>query len=408
MNNQAHLHSWKRNRAIVECSVKEHDIVVNVNNLLIPFSPTQPQEHYDLYRAEAEFPGLVAQYANILVAGLLRKPPQCSLEGVDIGLVSEAIVEELTTGRGLLWVDSIGGIRVLKAEELVEWSTGFAKVSVVGEAAIQSNYEYRIVDGKVHCKRWDNGEVKFDDFLLVKGVALSEIPIFPLNGSINVTKSILQPLIEREISLYNKLSRRNHLLYGAATYTPVISSDISDQQFKEIVDRGIGSWIRLNKGESAAILAAPTEALDRMEKAIASSIEDMARMGIRILSPEGGNSSGVALEIRNSAQTAQLGLLNVRASAAFSKALSLYNKWTLGAEDDVEFSLSADFNPVPLGSDWMRLVTDWYQGGLIPRALWLEIAKANDVVPSDYDDDAGRKSIEADPLVPGRTRINID
>ena len=63
---------------------------------------------------------------------------------------------------------------------------------------------------------------------------------------------------------------------------------------------------------------------------------------------------------------------------------------------------------MPLGSDWMRLVTDWYQGGLIPRKLWLEIAKANDVVPADYDDEAGRKDIESDPLVPGRTRINVD
>lgn len=407
MNNLQYLQGWRRNRAILECTVREHDAVVNVNNLLIPFSPTQPQDHYDLYRAEAEFPGLVAQYANILVAGLLRKPPQCSLPDLDIGLVSEAIIEELTTGRGLLWVDSVGGIRVLRAEELVEWSNGFAKINVTYES-IKSVYEYTITDAGVHCQRWDNGDVKFNDILIVNGEALREIPIFPINGSMNVTKSILQPLIEREIGLYNKLSRRNHLLYGSATYTPVLCSDISDHQFEAIVKRGIGSWIRLNRGESATILAAPTEALDRMEKAIASSIEDMARMGIRILSPEGGNSSGVALEIRNSAQTAQLGLLNVRASSAFSKALTLYNKWSLGSEDDVTFSLSADFNPVPLGSDWMRLVTDWYQGGLIPRDLWLEIAKANDVIPADYDDEAGRKSIESDPLVPGRTRINID
>ena len=411
MNNSKWLRRWAKNRAIVDCAVEDFDITVNVNNLLIPFSASMPQDHYNLYRNEAEFPGLVSQYANVLAAGLLRKPPQTNFP-VSIGLVKEAIMEELTTGRGFLWVDQ-DVLRVLMAEELVEWSTTHTCVLICveeGDRVSEYRYKYQMTDDGVIVTRSVNGVEEQAVPLMVNGEALRVIPVFPLNGSMNVQPSILQPLIDREVGLYNKLSRRNHLLYGAATYTPVIMSDVSEDQFNKIVENGIGSWIHLERGATADILAAPTDALSKMESAIASTVEDMARMGIRILSPEGGQSSGVALEIRNSAQTAQLGLLNARISEAFQAACQLHARWRTKDPfmEEVTFQLSADFNPVPLGSDWLKLVTDWYQAGLIPRDLWLSIAKSNDVVPADYDDERGRQDIEKDNLVSARSRIDIN
>lgn len=419
MDNTKYLSRWKRNRAIVSCEVDDHDRVVNAStNILIPFSPRMPQEHYDFYRMEAEFPGLVSQYANILVAGLLRKPPECNME-VDVGLLAEAVLEELTTGRGFLWVD-LDAIRVLRAEELKVWAADGSRVTIslvveewVNEEPthVQYEYQYKLVDGVVKLKKIRDSVPVFDDVLQCQGRTLDAIPVYPLNGSLAVQPTVLQPLLDREVGLYNKLSRRNHLLYGAASYTPVISSDMSDQQFDQIVERGIGSWIRLEKEGKANILAAPTEALDRMEKAIEATISDMARMGIRILAPEGSSGdSGVALEIRNSAQTAQLGLLNTKMSEAFQRALQLHNEWRTEnpSTEVVEFKMSADFNPVPLGADWMRVVTDWYTGGLIPRDLWLSIGRANDVIPADYDDAVGSAKITSDPLVPGRSKVTID
>src|SRR5690606_35379887 len=96
--------------------------------------------------------------------------------------------------------------------------------------------------------------------------------------------------------------------------TPVIMSDMSDKKFDEIVASGLGTWIKLDKDDDAKILDTPTEALEDMDRAISAVIEEMARMGIRMLSPETGEQSGVALEIRNAAQTAQLGTLNVKVS----------------------------------------------------------------------------------------------
>jgi hypothetical protein len=69
------------------------------------------------------------------------------------------------------------------------------------------------------------------------------------------------------------------------------------------------------------------------------------------------------------------------------------------ADSDLDFSLSEDFNPTPLGADWLRLATEWYQQGLIPRSIWLTMLKQNDLLDSDYNDEDGQKEINADKIV---------
>lgn len=197
------------------------------------------------------------------------------------------------------------------------------------------------------------------------------------------------------------MSRRNHLLYGAATYTPIIMSDMSDEDFEAIVEQGLGTWIRLRAEDKAEVLQTPTEALQDMDRAIAAAYEEMAKMGIRMLSPETAQS-GVALDIRNASQTARLGTLNSKISSIMRKIICFMVNWRYDlqiADSDVEFSLSDDFNPTPLGADWLRLATEWYQQGLIPRSIWLLMLKQNDMLDSDYNDEDGQKEINADKIV---------
>jgi len=247
--------------------------------------------------------------------------------------------------------------------------------------------------------------------ILKNGERLDFIPLWPLNGQCQPQEPLLQPLIDREIGLYNKVSRRNHLLYGAATYTPVVASDMSDEEFEEIVSAGLGSWLRVRDGESITALETPTNALRDMEEAINNTVDEMSKMGIRLLSPE-GNSSGVALEIRNAAQTGLLGNLNARISITMTEIIAFMLNWKYDLNykaSDIKFMLSGDFNPAPLGSDWMRLVTEWYQAGLIPRATFLDIAKQNDIIPNDYDDREGISEIEEDSLiVPIREQFDVN
>jgi hypothetical protein len=254
-------------------------------------------------------------------------------------------------------------------------------------------------DFNVHAERFEL--VSTNASIFINNQRMTIIPAWPLNGSIEISESILTPLVDREIGLYNKLSRRNHLLYGASSYTPVLESDMTDEEFEEIVDAGLGSWIKIKQGDKVYVLDTPTAALKDMQEAIASTIEEMAKMGIRMLTPESAQS-GIALEIRNAAQTAQLGTLNIKVSNQLADIIAFMLNWRYDKQytsTDVQFSLSADFNPTPLGADWLRLATEWYQSGIIPRSIWLEILKINDMVPPDYDDEEGLKEINSDELV---------
>ena len=477
---------WKRNRAIIggERKAKEHDISPNIGaNLLIPFSPSMSREQYNFFKAEAELPGVCAQYSRILVGGLLRKQPTLTLpagvpadaadwilngfgqDGATLTSVADgALWEELQTGRCWIQVaypkisqdqlnvmeqadiDAIKPYPIIwPAESIINWKsavepvTGKRTLTQVIVRTFEEDFEanefhpeyietvwvHELVDNYYQIRIYK----KLDPVLVEKsqgrsvqdynsatsGFELVEtiqsimvanermriIPLWPLNGEIELREPLLTPLIDREVALYNKISRRNHLLYGAASYTPVVSSDMSDEDFNAIVESGLGTWLKLQQGDTASVLETPSAALKDYAESIASTLEELARLGIRILSPE-SEQSGVALELRNAAQTAQLGTLNTKVSNTLADVIAFMLNWRYRLQlrrSDIKFSLSEDFNPVPLGADWMRLATEWYEKGLIPRSAWLLILKTNDMLQPDYDDEVGKEEINGDELL---------
>lgn len=483
---------WEKARAIIngQAHARAYDDVVdthNFTNLLLPFSPTMSQQQYAFYRAEGELPGLVAQYAQVILGGLLRKPVSIEIpdgvfpagtedwirnqfgsDGTSLhSFLDAAIWEELQSSRAWCLVDypkvenpdaltpeeakSLSPyVMLIQAENVINWRKGFNSktnkqqlISLVFRYYMEdytnnkfhpdyidtvthywldesnflvvdtyqrkdTNETLNVINGAVSNKYLSNGtnadwQLIGTEYPLMNGERLDFIPAYPLNGQVEPVEPILQPLIDREISLYNKISRRNHLLYGAATYTPVVMSDMTDEEFDDLVTAGLGSWIKLRAGDDVKALETPTSSLKDMETSIQNTIEEMAKMGIRMLAPEGGsNTSGVSLEIRNAAQTAQLGLLNTKISETMTQIIVVMLRWKFGIEilpTDIKFTLSADFNPTPVGADWMRLVTEWYQQGIIPRSTFIAIAKFNDVLPSDYNDEDGIAEIQSDPLV---------
>jgi hypothetical protein len=477
---------WTKSRAVCsgERFVKDYDAIVDTagfKNLLIPFSPSMSQKQYEFYKAEAELPGITAQFSKMLVGGLLRKKPVLSLPkdapaeaqdwimnqfGKDdaslTAFLDQALWEEVQTSRTWIFVDypNIPDAEKLtkqdvakykpypiihQADAIINWrvrtdnygKTVLDRVVVRGftesftenefhptykdtvwvhELNAEGNYQIRkfiradnntnvpIIAGQVQTNHGVN-KPRFDlvetTLPIANDINLKVIPAWPLNGAIDAVEPMLSPIIDKEVALYNKISRRNHLLYGASTYTPYITSDMPDEDFDEIVDGGLGTWIRLRQGDTAGVLETPTDALADMDRAIAAGIEEMARLGIRMLSPE-SQQSGVALEIRNAAQTAQLGTLNNKISATMAQIIAFMLNWKFDKQykaSDIEFSLSADFNPIPLGADWLRLATEWYEKGLIPRSIWLTMLKQNDMVSPDYDDGEGKLEINGDQLL---------
>jgi hypothetical protein len=299
-------------------------------------------------------------------------------------LVDTVMVHEITPA----------GIYQIRTYEFVAQSTRDDAQVIAGEY----RENYKVENGN------ESWELVSTDIPLSNGSTLNYLPIFPLNGSVQPTEPLLMPLINREIALYNKISRRNHLMYGAATYTPVVSSDMTDEEFEDVVAAGLGSWLKVRDGEKIDVLDTPTHALKDMDRAIESATVEMGRMGIRMLTPDVRDQSGVALEIRNAGQTAQLGTLNVKVSNVMSRIVTTMLNWRYGTayeSNEVQFELTADFNPAPLGADWLRLVTEWYDSGKIPRSEWLSVMKANDIIAPDYDDEAAKTEIMEDELITG-------
>ena len=276
------------------------------------------------------------------------------------------------------------------------------------------------IDGGVNYNFSEGGDNDFEltgtnTNLFINGKRMDFIPFYPFNGSVELLDPIMTPIVNREISLYNKISRRNHLLYLSATYTPVVKSDsLTEQEKDQLVRQGLGTWLFVNKEDSIETLETPTAALKDMESAIKGAYDELTRIGIKMLSLEPNNSdqSGVALQIRNAAQNAALSTLNAKVSESMRKIIKHLVMWRYDIQLDdseIRFNLSSDLTPSPVGADWMRLITEWYQGGLIPRSTFIEIAKNNDVLPTDYDDVTGQDEISQDDnIISPRESFNAE
>jgi len=356
-------------------------------------------------------------YPSVADPDSLSKEDYALLKPYPILHQAEAIVNwrTRTTEFGKCVLDRII-VRGYEAEYTTnEWHPNYRDTARVHELNEEGYYQIRIyqrpsvstvvpvIDGKQY-RDYSRNRAPFELIdtitdITSNGERLREIPAWPLNGSIEPSEPLLMPVIDKEVSLYNKISRRNHLLYGASTYTPIIISDMPDEDFDDIVNGGLGTWIRLRQGDDAKVLETPTAALADMDRAIASCIEEMAKLGIRMLSPEQAQS-GVALEIRNAAQTAQLGTLSTKISNVMKHIICFMLNWRYNIRldiCDIEFTLTSDFNPTPLGSDWLRLATEWYQNGLLPRSVWVQLLKQNDMIEPEYDDEAALAEIASDP-----------
>jgi hypothetical protein len=233
------------------------------------------------------------------------------------------------------------------------------------------------------------------------GEVMSIIPAWPLNGGLEPIEPELSTIIDKEIALYNKVSRRNHLLYGAATYTPWVASNMSQDDFDNIVSQGLGGWIKLNQGDTVGALTTPTDALTDLDVAIKAGLDELAKLGVRMLANEGTQQSGVALQLRSASQTAYIGSLNTKISATMRDIIIhlIMRRYDIKlTQSDVKFSLCSDFDTIPLGAEWIKLMGEYYEKNLIPRTAWLDLLKANDLLSPDYDDDEAKKEIDEDEL----------
>jgi hypothetical protein len=442
------INVWKRIRAFCEGAraVKNLDLVLdtqNWSNVLIPFSESMEEPQYELLKAEAELPGISAQFMRMVLGGLLRKEPSITIspevpEIIDwlkesltvdnlplMGFIEQCIQEELQTSRGWISInypsvpeqefinmsiDDRAKVRpypiLWTAEEVINYRIDkdrFGKevltaVYILGVTEDYSENEHEpeeiptiwlheIVDGKYQVRifKKDSPEI-ITQFPKANGEYLNYLPFWPVNGKLKEGRPVLETIIEKEAVLYNKLTRRNHVLFTAAAFTPVVFADIPDTDFNKIVQAGLGSWLHLPSDARIDVLRSPTDALQDMDRAIASNIEEIARLGIRMLAKTVANESGYARRLQDSPQTATISSLSAKMSSTLSQVLSELVSWHFNDKFTVELRLSNDFDEYVLGEGWLRLATEWYENGHLPRDVWLELLKKNDVLDAAYDD----------------------
>lgn len=449
--------SWEKCRAVCgsEEEVKRHDVLVqDRRNFLVPFSPSMTQEQYDFLKREAELPGVSAEFKQLLTGGLLRKDPEVKLPddapagahewitnefGVDgtplSAFMLSMVGEEVETSRSIIVLDydedtSLPFATMYPAESLINWTKDRTQLTrailsvaelVEGSDEFHPKYVptihvheldeaglYRVrvfrqrydEQGNVSDQNWYQDEAVSEP--LFQGERMDFVPVWPGNGEIELQPPFLLTIVNKEIGLYNKVTRRNHLLLGAGTYTPYVSGVSDEEAFKKIVGAGLGSWLHLpDKDAKIDVVKTPTEALVDYDRAITNGFEEMAKLGVRMLTPETAQS-GVALQLRNASQTARLGTLNTRVSTVMKQVIATMLNWRYGTEyraEDVEFKMQDDFAQAIIGEGWMRLATEWYESGKIPRSLWLGMMKANELPGTeDYDDEKGKKEIDAETL----------
>jgi hypothetical protein len=444
------INEWKRNRALIQgpSYTKDYDSSPSSDNLLLPFNPTMTQEQYDFYKAEAEVPGVSSEFCKMIIGGLLRKQPMLEINGApeeakqwlldDIGsdksnlisFLSTALWEELQTSRAFIQIDfpnvdleslspaerkQVKPYPILhNAENIVNWSTatdmkGQVKLDslitryFVLEYDPNSPYHPKYIDTVQVHKLNEDGLYVIDTFIR----NTSDTPTF-IDGGVDYSFDQLTDdwvLRSTNENLFQNGVRMDHLLYLSATYTPVVKSDsLTDSEKTDLVKQGLGTWLFVNKDDTVETLQTPTNALSDMEAAIKGGYDELTRIGVKMLSLEPNNSdqSGVALSLRNASQNAALASLNAKISESMKKIMKHLINWrydTNITEQDIRFNLSSDFNASPRGADWMRLITEWYQGGLIPRSTFLEVAKNNDAIPTDYDDTKGNDEISQDERI---------
>jgi hypothetical protein len=401
-------------------------------------------EQYALLKSESELPGISSQFLKMVVGGLLRKEPAIEIspdtpeildwfkESLTIdnlplmGFLEQCIEEELQSSRGWVSVNypsvsenafinmdvkdraKVRPYPILwSAEEVINWrftKDRFGKevleaVYILGitedytedrhkPEEVKTIWLHEIIDGvyQVSTFREDQEAVKVE-YPRANGKPLPYLPFWPLNGNLKKGRPLLETIVDKEAVLYNKLTRRNHVLFTAAAFTPVVFADITQEEFEKLTDSGIGSWLFVPSSQGRIdTLKSPTDALVDMDRAIASNIEEIAKLGVRMLTSNVANESGIARRLQDSPQTATISSLSAKLGSTLSQVFSELASWHFNKPIVVEMKLSSDFDDYVIGESWLRLATEWYENGHIPRDVWVNLLKKNDVLETEYDD----------------------
>ena len=438
---------WLRYRACLggQEAVKLHDRLYPDIRILQLYRRGISTEDQRFYASRAYWPAIVSTYAQVLERALLRSAPLIQLPPAleperewleqQIGengesladFLSKMISSELTSSRA--WVRTSlaeGGeypfAEVIPAERVIDWRTAMVdgrerlvQVRIVRTVS-EFNFEtfdeefedvievHELVEGRYQIRVYRGATSTTTAGLNSSSYQLSEtltnisgqsgpidfLPIFPVNGSIDPVQPLLSHLCNIEIDTYNLSTRLENLFSAASMPTVVVKdSNLATQTSRDdqiALERGYGSFVYVNSEASVEFLAAPVDAISHFQAEIQSKYELLAKLGIRMLSSEGGtNQSGDALRIRNNFSQITLSYLSMLFSRATKRLITELMAWRGLSFDpnDIDVTLSSSMSR-DLEIETLAFIRDLAeQGSISDEALDRLLKDANLILNSE-------------------------
>ncbi len=401
---------------------------VSNDSILVPLNPTMSYNRWRWYLKVGVLPGLVSHYVKIMVGGMTHKPPTFQLDEsvpnreiildwinnyftIDgmplLHFLDLALTEELTTGHTFIRIDYSEEHErpipiIMPAEEVINWDVISGRLTrVITKSYIYVNtpespfhktpipviYMHGLdPDGFYYMATYykldnNNGTGAESDPVLngyqlvnltyptnMQGFNLDFIPIYQMRGKVDPVEPPLQPMVDKEIELYNMESMRNHILRSHGSPTLVFKTELGTvdpviQNVQEqdaqnnynvpqqrTLDNALdaienGSVITIEDSEELSVLDHISNHVEPHIKVIESTKQYIHALGFKMLGQINQAESGVALDMKNRESSAVLSNISRVMSSTFKEVIRVMVFWQYGIElnsDQITLLLASD------------------------------------------------------------------
>lgn len=244
--------------------------------------------------------------------------------------------------------------------------------------------------------------------MIINGKALTKLPIVihgKNSNNFTVEKSIMQGILDLNISLIQRDIDRVEVLYLTAMPTPWITGvDPTDPD----APKTIGSsriWF-LPDGSEVGLLEFEGSAYESHEKIIEEIKESMAVLGAQILKQGGlSRETATSVLVRVGNETAVITSIVQNVSSQIEELLKIYFEWAKETTDDLSYELNADFLNVDMDPNaQIALVKSWLDGAISKPSLFKKF-KEGELIPSDrtFEEEEGLIK-KYPPTFPGKEK----
>ena len=378
---------WRQIEAALggDSAVKRFD-ATSGNRILLPLSDQMPAAKYRQFQDNTSFSGLTGAFVEVLHDALLRTPPrfellprfasdqsaffeQFSKSQTLLEFLSSLTMLHLATSQAIVYVDYDDQAQrpyaeLIDPKTITNWKTNqdgeliqlFVRrqrvannLSTFEEVRRDEIIVHELIQGFYQVRQFVNQGNQFELVSTIqptrRNERLTRIPLFFVSGQIEPPAIAIERYFSLEKAIYNATARRDHVLRLASFVTPIVAGEnLADDEDRQqaVIDAGFGNYVFLNQDDTLTFATVPTENLEALERSINDRKMELARLGIRLLTPEQNQpESGVALSIRNNLQSIRLSSFSTQITSTIREVIQEMLLWFTPVTDidDIDFEL---------------------------------------------------------------------